>query len=129
MKPGSFNTWWHWSGNSSNNTVLRAVAPWKGENRQEAKAKLRWRELFLLFDIGYEYMFNGSNESSDSSSSSKSQPQSYSGNDLCNAEDHKTLPHDIFTITNDVLASQYNFEEEIGYGNWGSIWRVNNLHR
>ncbi|KAI8459430.1 kinase-like domain-containing protein [Phakopsora pachyrhizi] len=75
-----------------------------------------------------EYSQSDSSSSS-SSSSSKSRPQSYSGNDLRDAEDHKTLPHDIFTITDDVLASQYNFEEEIGYGNWGSIWRVTDLHR
>lgn len=33
-------------------------------------------------------------------------------------------PHDIFTITDEVLAAQYNFESEIGYGNWGTIWRI-----
>ncbi|KAI9621872.1 hypothetical protein KEM48_007544 [Puccinia striiformis f. sp. tritici PST-130] len=34
------------------------------------------------------------------------------------------LPHDIFTITDEALAAQYTFESEIGYGNWGSIWRI-----
>lgn len=34
------------------------------------------------------------------------------------------LPNDIFTITDEALAAQYSFETEIGYGNWGSIWRI-----
>ncbi|KAA1113001.1 hypothetical protein PGT21_018183 [Puccinia graminis f. sp. tritici] len=35
-----------------------------------------------------------------------------------------SLPNDIFTITDEALAAQYTFESEIGYGNWGSIWRI-----
>lgn len=36
----------------------------------------------------------------------------------------QSLPHDIFTITDEALSAQYTFETEIGYGNWGSIWRI-----
>ncbi|KAI9612499.1 hypothetical protein H4Q26_007656 [Puccinia striiformis f. sp. tritici PST-130] len=53
-----------------------------------------------------------SNSDKSSSTSQQESPQ------------ESNLPHDIFTITDEALAAQYTFESEIGYGNWGSIWRI-----
>ncbi|KAG0145480.1 hypothetical protein CROQUDRAFT_705514 [Cronartium quercuum f. sp. fusiforme G11] len=69
----------------------------------------------------------------DASSKSNLSTSSSSSNDSLPLTDNTThqteinsnnLPNDIFSITDDQLASQYTFEHEIGYGNWGSIWRI-----
>ncbi|MBW0518869.1 hypothetical protein O181_058584 [Austropuccinia psidii MF-1] len=69
---------------------------------------------------------------SPSTSTASSRPHSNKSSHISSSSvESSTLPHDIFTITDQVLASQYTFEKEIGFGNWGSIWRLstNNVRR
>ncbi|KAH9812598.1 kinase-like domain-containing protein [Melampsora americana] len=75
---------------------------------------------------------SSSSSSTTSSSSSENQHhhlnqpdyQPTTKNDNNNNNSSSSLPHDIFSITDEELAAQYTFENEIGYGNWGSIWRI-----
>ncbi|KAL8279852.1 hypothetical protein RQP46_007702 [Phenoliferia psychrophenolica] len=36
----------------------------------------------------------------------------------------KGANNDIFSLTDTLLAERYQFKEEVGYGNWGSVWLV-----